>query len=726
IAGSDYTQTSGTLSIPDGRASGTISVPISGDLLNELNETFFVNLFNPQNALLENGQATGLIRNDDALSDISISDTTILEGNSGTSTATFTVSLSAASGQVITVDFNVANGSATAPDDFASSSGTLSFSIGTTSRTVSVTVATDAITESDETFFINLSNAANAAIADNQGVGTITDDDPASLSLTLAPSIFSEGAGSGAATGTVSRSGPTTTALKVLLSSADSSEAIVAAEVTIPAGSSSATFDIAAVDDNDVDSAQIVAISAAAPLFTSALANLTVLDDDGPTLRLTPTQSTVSENGGTTTITVTRNTPTTAALTIPLGSSDASAATVPTSVTIAAGESQSTFVVTGINDNVADGAQIATITASATGFNSGAATVNVTDDENVLLTLSIAPGQISEAGGVATGTLRRNTTTTAPLTIQLRAADPNLVTVPSLVVIPAGASAASFTINAVNDTLLNGARRIAIAASAPDFSSPSATIIVTDDDVLPLPLRISFASPLEGAIAINWPLVYGPIAGGGDGRAVRLYIQRQSDSKYFNGRNWGLSAFAFPSSIVDNRWLPLGGVVPGMHNLRDDRYSLIAVATDTAGRKARTSITLWIDQTAPQLTIQAPADKSTLVTLPAITGRAADALGGTGTARVVLFLRRARDGKFWSGRNWGLTAVALQTQLNGNSWKREAALPRGANLQPGAYFLSAVAYDRVGNRSSSTSAFTIASNGATVAMLGQSAHLAQR
>jgi hypothetical protein len=91
--------------------------------------------------------------------------------------AVFTVTLSMASAQTVTVDYATADGSATDPADYTAASNTLSFSPGITQQTLSVQVMGDTAVEGDHSFFVNLSNPSNATIADNQGVGTIIDDD---------------------------------------------------------------------------------------------------------------------------------------------------------------------------------------------------------------------------------------------------------------------------------------------------------------------------------------------------------------------------------------------------------------------------------------------------------------------------------------------------------------------------------------------------------------------
>jgi len=119
---------------------------------------------------------------------ISINDVSLAEGNSGTSLATFTVSLSASSTSTVTVQYATANGSATAPSDYVTTSGTVTFNPSETSKPVSVTINGDTLEEFNETFFVNLTSPTNATISDTQGVGTINNDDL----LASLPSGFAE------------------------------------------------------------------------------------------------------------------------------------------------------------------------------------------------------------------------------------------------------------------------------------------------------------------------------------------------------------------------------------------------------------------------------------------------------------------------------------------------------------------------------------------------------
>ncbi len=196
-AGTDYVATTGTLSFSPGATSRTITVPVTGDLLDEANETFFVNLSAPGNATIGDGEGLGTINDNDALPSISIADLSVLEGNSGTSVATFTLTLSAMSGRQVSVAYATANGAATAGSDYVGAAGTAIFPVGTTSVPVEVTINGDTATEANEGFAVGLSGAINATIARAQATGVILNDDGGTPQPTglVAAYGFAEGAG---------------------------------------------------------------------------------------------------------------------------------------------------------------------------------------------------------------------------------------------------------------------------------------------------------------------------------------------------------------------------------------------------------------------------------------------------------------------------------------------------------------------------------------------------
>ncbi len=177
VAPGDYTVTSGTLSFHPGETSAQISVAVLGDSLDETNELVLVNLSASTNATIADAQGVVTITDNDPAPSLTIGDVTVTEGNSGTLNAVFAVALSAISGQTVTVDYTTASGTAASPGDFTAASGTITFNPGAISAQVTVAVAGDTLDEANETFVVNLSAAANATIADSQGVGTINDND---------------------------------------------------------------------------------------------------------------------------------------------------------------------------------------------------------------------------------------------------------------------------------------------------------------------------------------------------------------------------------------------------------------------------------------------------------------------------------------------------------------------------------------------------------------------
>src|SRR6266480_4102615 len=93
---------------------------------------------------------------------LSINDVTVTEGNTGTTNAIFTVTLSPTAAGTVTVNFATANNTATAGSDYVANSGSLTFLSGESTKTVTVQVNGDTASEPNETFFVNLSGASGA------------------------------------------------------------------------------------------------------------------------------------------------------------------------------------------------------------------------------------------------------------------------------------------------------------------------------------------------------------------------------------------------------------------------------------------------------------------------------------------------------------------------------------------------------------------------------------
>src|SRR6185295_2593537 len=171
--------------IPSGSSTYSFTGLVNGDLIPETNETFFVNVSNVTGATVMDNQGQGTIVNDDAAPDLTINNVSLNEGNAGTTTFTFTVSLStpAPAGGVT---FDIATADGTAQDDnpvtedndyVAKSLLAQTIPAGSSTYTFDVLVNGDLTPESNETFFVNVTNVTNAILVDGQGQGTVLNDD---------------------------------------------------------------------------------------------------------------------------------------------------------------------------------------------------------------------------------------------------------------------------------------------------------------------------------------------------------------------------------------------------------------------------------------------------------------------------------------------------------------------------------------------------------------------
>lgn len=102
----------------------------------------------------------------------------VYEGNTGTLTVEFAVTLSVASTQAVSVSFTTASGTATGGSDYRFTNGMLTFAPGETSKSIAVQIIGDRAPESNENFYVQLYNPTNAFIADDTGEGIIKDDEP--------------------------------------------------------------------------------------------------------------------------------------------------------------------------------------------------------------------------------------------------------------------------------------------------------------------------------------------------------------------------------------------------------------------------------------------------------------------------------------------------------------------------------------------------------------------
>jgi Calx-beta domain-containing protein/VCBS repeat protein len=265
----DYTSKTQTLTFNPGDTEKDFDVTVIADTVDEPNETFTATLSSPNaNATLGSPTTgTATIVDDDDASGLSINNATVTEGNTGTTNATFTVTLAPASAQTVTVHYATADGTATQPADYTATSGDLSFAPNETTKTINVPVKGDTTDEPDEGFTVNLSSPVNATIADGSGNGTITDDDVAAGAPAVSVGNATANEGDNA-TFTFTLSAVVNADVTVNYSTADGTAtapgdytAVPAGVATIPAGQNSVTADVPTTEDTTHESAETFTVT---------------------------------------------------------------------------------------------------------------------------------------------------------------------------------------------------------------------------------------------------------------------------------------------------------------------------------------------------------------------------------------------------------------------------------------------------------------------------------
>jgi hypothetical protein len=371
----DYTATSDTLTFAPGETTKQIDVEIIGDTTVEDVETFTVTLSSPNGATIGTATGTGTILNDDLPVLTISSDVSVNEGNSGTTNATFTVTLTPDSGETITVNYATSDGTATAGSDYSTTSETLNFAAGETSKQIDIPVIGDLIDEPDETFTVNLSTPSNASISTGHTQRTVTildDDDPPVLTISSDVSVNEGNSGTTNATFTVTLTPDSGKTVTVNYGTSDgtatagSDYTTTSGTLNFAAGETSKQIDIPVIGDLIDEDDEIFTVNLSTPSNASistghTQSTVTILDDDTAGITVSPTEDLqTSESSGTDTFTIVLESQPTHDVTIPLSSSKPDEGTIsPSSVTFTTANWNvpQTVTVIGVDDLIQDGSQ---------------------------------------------------------------------------------------------------------------------------------------------------------------------------------------------------------------------------------------------------------------------------------------------------------------------------------------------------------------------------------
>jgi hypothetical protein len=518
--GTDYTGTTGTLTIPAGQTTGVVTVPITDDTTDEVTETATITLGNPVGATLnaDTTSADFVITDNDGpeiwFSDPSVGDPTAGNVTVGESdgNATFTVTLSEAPAEDVTVEYATGSGTATDGTDYNGTTGTLTISAGVTTGTIVVPITTDTTDESDETATLTLSNPNNATIGDATSDLVITDDD-APPAISISDGTATEG---GTATFTASLTNPSSEDITVEYESSSgtatngSDFTAVTETLTISAGETTATFDVVTTADakDELDETGTVTLSNPTnATISDNTADLVITDDD--TANITIANQNVAEDGiasFTVTMSTTSGGPVTVVYTSSTGASGDNATDgtdypgTTGTLTIPTGSTTGVFTIDTTSDNTDEPTETATITlsgaTSATVDGSTTTADLVITDDDPTPGISIGNQSVTE-GGTATFTATLSNPSSEDVTVEYVSSsgtatdgtDFTTITTTTLT-IPAGQTSATFDLVTTEDTTdeanETGTITLQNASNATiTGDTTTADFVITDDDDTP-------------------------------------------------------------------------------------------------------------------------------------------------------------------------------------------------------------------------------------------------
>jgi len=219
---------------------------------------------------------------------ISVREATVLEGNAGTTQATFVVALSGPSAQTVSFNYATADGTATAGSDYVATSGAASFAPGEVEKPIVVLVNGDTVDETQETFFLDISNVQNATVASNRGNGFIIDDDGPTISINDV-TVTEGNAGTKAATFTLTLSAASVEPIAVRAittpgtATASTDYTPINVVVTFQPGVVTRTFDVNVIGDTTLEQNETFLVDLSEPFGTTIAHGEgvgTILDDD--------------------------------------------------------------------------------------------------------------------------------------------------------------------------------------------------------------------------------------------------------------------------------------------------------------------------------------------------------------------------------------------------------------------------------------------------------------
>ncbi len=494
LAGSDYTNTTGTVTFNAGETNKTISIPVIADSLIEGKETFSVQLSSPTNTLLgtvTNTVVTILDANVEFDFATSALTSSVLE-TAGKST--LTVWRLGGTTATNTVDFAVTtNGTAVAGTNYTSTNGTLTFLPGVTNLTVSLPVLHDGVVAGDKTVELALSNPGGTATVGTNDTATLTIKDvDSTFNFTVVTNNVAENAGSVVLN--VQRTGGLAAAAGVTYKSSTNGTATSGVDFTpatgtlsFAVGDTNKTITVKITNDSLIEGDETFTVALSAPsgnatLGTNSTAVVNILDDDLNSFAFTAATASVVESGTNVVLTVVRvgsTNATSVKYTATAGTAKAGvdfAATTGT-LSFANGDTNKTITVPIIDNQKVDGNRIFTVALSAPATNSVLGTISAVtvtiDDDDTAVNFSAATASVLETATNVVLTLVRTGVTNSVVSVDYATADgtatagSDYTNTTGTVTFDLGETNKTITIPVVADSLIEGKETFSVALSNP-------------------------------------------------------------------------------------------------------------------------------------------------------------------------------------------------------------------------------------------------------------------
>jgi len=524
----DYTQTgaatfsgsNGTVTFAANSTTATVTIDPTADTTVELAETVQLTLANASTYnVVTNTPVTGTITNDDATPNVNLA----ISPSTGTEAGTTAITVTATASQAVVgaQTVNVAlSGTATAADFTGTIPTSITIPAGQTTGSFTVNINNDALVEGNETGTFTISNPSPGITLGTTTTGNvaITDNDFPTVNLSVSP-VTSTETGSPVITVTATASQAVVGAQTVNVALSGTATAAdftgtIPTSITIPAGQTTGSFTVninndALVEGNETGTFTISNPSPGITLGTTTTGNVAITDNDFPTVNLSVSPATSTETGSPTiTVTATASQAVVGDQTVNVALSGTATAadftgTIPTSITIPAGQTTGSFTVNVNDDALVEPTETGTFTIStpSSGLTLGTMTtgsVAITDNDIPTVNLSVSPVTSTETGSpVITVTATASQAVVGAQTVDVALSGTAIPAdftgiIPTSITIPAGQTTGSFTVNVNDDALVEPTETGTFTISTPSSgltlgTTLSGSVAITDNDVTPAP-----------------------------------------------------------------------------------------------------------------------------------------------------------------------------------------------------------------------------------------------